>query len=103
MIRVLIDPQDMTLDVSGHAEYGNAGKDIVCAAASMLGYTLLARLREVNGVAYAHADSGSMTIRADKCRDYAVYRIMQEAFETVRAGYELLARQYPDNVDVVTK
>ena len=103
MIRARIDTQALTLDVTGHAEFGNVGQDIVCAAASMLGYTLLARLREIGGVAYARADSGCMTIRAAECRDEDVHRSMREAFETVRAGFELLAHQYPENVEVACK
>lgn len=40
MINITIDPEQFELKISGHANYDEKGKDIVCAAVSILFYTL---------------------------------------------------------------
>ena len=40
MINIEFNPNTFTIDVTGHAEHDEKGKDIVCAAISTLFYTL---------------------------------------------------------------
>ena len=40
MINITFNPETFTLDVTGHAEHGKKGEDIVCSAISTLFYTL---------------------------------------------------------------
>lgn len=98
MIRVCIDMDACTLDMDGHADYGDVGQDIVCAAASMLAYTLIERARELTNNIYAHAESGRLHLHADPDLDSCI--LLRSAFETVRAGFDLLERRYPGHVQV---
>lgn len=92
----------LVLDVEGHAQYAPKGKDIVCAAESMLVQALGAMLAGMGEQALEEFDvsgkkgSGCTTITAmprKGCEDR-----VKGAFECVRAGFDLLARQYPQNV-----
>ena len=40
MIKVTYNPAEYRMEVQGHAEYAEYGKDLVCSAASMLTMTL---------------------------------------------------------------
>lgn len=96
----------LRLVVTGHAGYGEPGKDIVCAAESILVQGLacaLAAMDEtvledfsVEGV----AGSGCAVITATPTPGgFARVRGM---FETACMGFLLLARHYPQNVRVLT-
>lgn len=101
MIRVRIDVDNLTLNMSGHAGYGPAGSDIVCAGASMLAGTLAAyissRGREEDIFAL-HMEDGAcaVALRPDSpmAADYYV------VFAAIREGFELLESRYPDHVQV---
>ena len=90
MIRVRFDGAQMT--VSGHAGYAPAGRDIVCAAVSALVYALAGRLRETGRLERFQSAPGYAEIAGtgDCVREFAL----------VRCGLALLARQYPDRVEI---
>ena len=94
-------PRSLRLDISGHAYSGQAGRDLVCAAVSALGYTLA---RAIQGLDEAGAlYGGSCTGQAGKMRlSVRPRKEMQDvarlAFETVCGGLELLAENYPEYV-----
>ena len=108
-IKITDNPKDMIvrLEVSGHAEYAEEGKDIVCSAVSMLTYTVAQLIHEMKSfgklekeptVKMNHGDS---VIEA-KCRKGVYYfydakRIMRYA----KSGYRLLQRDYPDHVKLI--
>lgn len=46
---------DNTIEITGHAGYGKKGKDIVCSAVSILTYTLLTNLIDIQGVKVQNA------------------------------------------------
>lgn len=96
MIRVYLDTEALTLEMNGHADYADAGQDIVCAAASMLAYTLLERARELHAEVHASIDGGRLSLRCGAVM--ANHPLLWAAFETVRAGFSLLARKYPEHV-----
>ena len=54
MITVVIgrseDGRIRSLEISGHSGYAESGKDIICAAISMLGQTTIASLKELTGL-----------------------------------------------------
>ncbi len=60
MIKVRIESDSegniISFEMSGHADYRPHGEDIVCAAASVLGYTALRALIEVAGVNETNLD-----------------------------------------------
>ena len=101
-----------SVEMTGHAMTGEAGEDIVCAAASMLAYTL------AENVARAY-NSGMLRSRPTltledghaliKCAARAKRRdgaqggfqgTVAMMYTVIRAGFELLERQYPDSVRV---
>ena len=102
MIRVEVDPASLALHMQGHAGYDQPGKDIVCAAASMLALTLAIRCRELaepGEIALEQLDSGEAHIViAPKEGREAVYT---ETFRTIRSGLEALSAKYPDCVRFV--
>lgn len=86
------------LTMQGHAEYAEAGRDIVCAGASALLHSLVATLRllEVPHL-QAHLADGRARVscRIDSVTVHALY------YQTL-VGLILLQQEYPDNIRVNT-
>ncbi len=99
MTRVWFDEKAASLRIyiSGHADYDHHGNDIVCAAASALGFALLGFLEDRDGgevdCDYL-AESGRLDITATKTPE------TETAFELTMIGLMQLARKYPENVRV---
>ena len=89
------------LTVTGHARSAEPGKDLVCAAASILAYTLAANVANM-------ADNGQVrqpVIKTDKgdaeisCNPrHNIKASVTLIFDTVCAGFELLAHDYPEYI-----
>lgn len=103
MTKVLLDQRRNYFGVIGHSGYGEKGKDIVCAAVSILTYTIFVNLRimELNKLIK------DLDISIDK--DRALAEVRFEADENyndgidvlLRAlcvGFKILEEDYPDNV-----
>ena len=86
MTLVKYEPQLPEMLFSGHAGAGKAGQDPVCAALSMLMYTLLEAL-PAEGIQRQLAD-GYCRVRGG---ERAVY-------DVIAAGLRLLAEAYPTHV-----
>ena len=92
------------LTVRGHAGYGEYGKDIVCAAASMLAYTagyMLVQAEErgeARDVVTVY-DSGTAQISA-RAANAACARRLERSFADICAGFRVLAKWEPDAVRV---
>lgn len=87
------DRQFSGFQISGHAEYSEAGSDIVCAAVSALSQTALLGLLHYmpNDVTYQiDKENGFLTVRVRKCCDAS-----QIIFHTMVLGLEQIAQQYP--------
>ena len=92
----------MTLKLCGHAGAAERGRDIVCASASILAYTL------AEAVCRAY-EKGKLkrkpTIRLNE-GDILVtarpkgseYDELKTIYKTIEGGYELLMRDYPQNI-----
>ena len=69
MIKVIIETDDkgniISYEMSGHADFAPHGEDIVCAGASILGYTALRSLLEVVKV-----DESSLSYKVDNDKGY---------------------------------
>ena len=94
-VRIGLHRNEISLNMQGHAGYAEAGKDIVCAAASMLFCLCCERANALaTGVRYVHGSGyGDLTCKADDMEAVT-------AFETLFRGFELLAEQYPEHVKV---
>lgn len=84
----------------GHAGYSD-GDDIVCASCSILAYALaenVLRMQDELRTSDVSIGDGEMTICAGP-RSKRLDIIM----DAYRAGYELLAQKYPQNVSLIPK
>ena len=89
------------LTVTGHARSAEPGKDLVCASASILAYTLAANVANM-------ADNGQVrqpVIKTDKgdaeisCNPrHNLKASVTLVFDTVCVGFELLAHDYPEYI-----
>lgn len=93
------------IHISGHAEnpYPDIQGNLLCASISILAYTLMQTVRDLEA-------KGSLKRYSESCKDGEV-RVIAEPeywavnqFETkidvIKTGYELLERQFPDMVRV---
>ena len=101
------DKRECSLLVEGHAGQAEVGKDIVCASASILAYTIA---QIIKGMEH-HGDlvepptldleSGDAIIVCRAKDDYLFSEMMQDFF-VIRTGYQLLAHNYPQYVQIIT-
>lgn len=98
------NPDSITLKLSGHAGAAEAGKDIVCASASILCYTVAqtalfmyeqGRLRREP---YIKLDKGESVVTMRPKKDS--YAEALHSFFIAEVGFSLLAQSYPQYVDV---
>ena len=94
-----------TLNVVGHAEYDEPGKDIVCAGVSALVYAAVKavdRLQEQNRLKSAptlHLDEGYACISAAPLP--GAKKELRIALNTVFDGLYELAKAYPDRIKII--
>lgn len=86
------------LTLEGHADYAETGKDIVCAAVSILVTSLAAMLDYFDDdFEKAVVEEGNVDIRFNAgIADPFADTVFQMAME----GFELLADKYPDHVSI---
>ena len=101
MVKIVYHRDLNRVTVEGHAKSGEAGHDLVCASASILVYTLASFVENMKraGQVYnptAEIKEGDAVIY---CSPPTKYRSsVTLVFDSICAGFELLARDYPDNV-----
>ena len=109
MLKVLISIEEgniLGLRLKGHAEYAEVGKDIVCASASILAYTMAQLVKEAEHRGYLKApakirlEKGDTLVACEPKKE--AMNAVQDAFFFAKTGYELLAHNYPQYVEVIT-
>ena len=100
MIKIIYvaDPEGgkLTMRAEGHAGYAPAGQDIVCAAVSCLMQTLAYSAAEderTSSCIYQGKDGPAVSVETGDSV------LMRDKFELVADGLDLLAEQYPENVN----
>ena len=89
--------EKLSLRLEGHAGYAEHSKDIVCASASILAYTL-ASIVEIHGFdVNINLESGNTNIEC-RCTDHPMMDVIRDAFNFAYVGYALLQRNYPQYV-----
>lgn len=107
MIRIAIYRRnnDLTLQLTGHADSAPIGQDIVCASASILAYTYAQRAMTMqrNGLLARKA-----VIKLDEGNALVTIRPKQETMAdalstliTIQTGYQLLAKDYPEYINLI--
>ena len=101
MITVKYHSKHCRVTVEGHAQSCEAGHDIVCAAASILTYTLAANVQSMEAAGRVREvklklEPGDAEI---SCKPVHKYKAVAElVFSSVCAGFEILAANYPCNI-----
>lgn len=96
-----------SLHVKGHAGAAEVGKDLVCASASILAYTLgqsvefLHREGKVNKPKLSLKE-GDATIRC-RAKDDIAFAELSNVYWVIENGYLLLAKNFPEYVEIVNK
>lgn len=106
MIKVTFttEGKKLSLRLEGHAGYAEHGKDIVCASASILAYTVAQFVMEAenNGdlisPAKVQIGSGDTAIMCEPSDD--AYNAIQNVYLFAKMGYVLLAHNYPQYMEI---
>ena len=82
--------------IVGHAGCGTVGNDLVCAAVSMLWYTLIGKLEKDNVTFRYVEDEGycEMWMKQKDNKDVGI------VLDTIMCGLDLLQQNYPKNIFV---
>ena len=109
MINVTFRSHDPTrylrLTVKGHAGQADRGQDIVCASASILAYTVAQIVKtmehhgDFKGKPLVELGNGDATIVC-RCKNDDLYAEAAHTFFVAQVGYQLLAHNYPEYVDI---
>ena len=101
MIRIVYRRDKHAVRIRGHAGSGEAGHDLVCAAVSILAYTLascVVSMEETGEATDSRAVlcSGEAEIVCTPTKEMSgeVTRVM----DAICGGFEILAGEYPENV-----
>jgi uncharacterized protein YsxB (DUF464 family) len=89
------------VEVSGHANSGEVGHDLVCAAASVLLTTLAFFARNTleakqSERVFLKLNSGDGEVECEAKTPYKPSIAL--VFDAICGGFEILARDYPDNI-----
>ena len=100
MTLVIYEPEGPALEFIGHAGAGLCGQDPVCAALSILMYTLI----EAVPTAAVTSGDGYCRIDAASCRpESSVKQNARASFDVVLGGLRLLAGSFPQYVRLEEK
>jgi uncharacterized protein YsxB (DUF464 family) len=100
MIKIEFNPKTFTIDITGHAEHGKKGEDIVCSAISTLFYTLGQALYEskhmmAEDIVFSDEDGNGHL----SCKPKAEYEAnVSLIFWTILTGFDLVVENYRKNV-----
>lgn len=104
MLKIKVVKSTYKIEMEEHAEYAEKGKDIVCAAASILLYTLADTIDRSEKMLW-----NKPRIRIDEQKVKAFVQCVPKPeyegnialiYQTVLNGLQLLAAEYPENVSM---
>ena len=108
MIKVIFekseDGKTLILKVTGHANQAEVGKDIICASASILAYTVaqivtsMSNEKKLRKKPTIRMEEGDACITCKPARPH--YNEAYNAFCVCQVGYALLAHNYPQFVEI---
>ena len=106
MIRAVYHREQNKIVIEGHAYSGEPGHDLICASASMLVYTLAASVESMKK--HGHITSAVIDLKDGSgivgCEAYEQFKAaITLIFDSICAGYELLAANYPENISYEIK
>lgn len=106
MVKIFISltREHLSLAMRGHAGCAENGRDLVCAACSILAHTLCkmvgdgARKEMFYTAPITHIASGEALIACAPRADF--YEEMLHAYYMAQVGLSLLQREYPDSIEL---
>ncbi len=98
MIKVTYYRSYHRVKITGHAGSADTGKDLVCASASILAYTLAANVANMADAGQVrapvlHMNEGDTEISCNPRHNLKASVTL--VFDSICAGFELLAHDYP--------
>jgi uncharacterized protein YsxB (DUF464 family) len=101
MITVVYHRDLNRVTMEGHAQSAEIGQDLVCASASVLMYTLASFVENMKKARQAYSPTvvlkeGDALISCSPPNRYK--GAVTLVFDSICAGFELLAHDYPDNI-----
>lgn len=97
-----VNRNGLTVKITGHAESAEKGKDLICASASILFYTLVENVdrmqRESKCKAQIKALEGDAEVKVIASPDY--HDEVTKVINTIMVGYEILAEEYPEYLSI---
>ena len=101
MIKVIYHRDLNRVSVVGHAMSAEKGQDLVCASASILIYTLASFVENMKDAGQVYNPTvelkeGDALISCSPPNKFK--KSVTLVFDSLCAGFEILARDYPDNV-----
>ena len=98
MVVARYNREECTLTVKGHAQSAPKGNDLVCAAASILGFTAIACVRNNQERFKPRILQQGDTLRIECEPGRSFVTPCRRMLDTIFTGYEVLASAYPNNV-----
>lgn len=101
MIDIVYDRMRLRLTADGHSGFAEAGQDIVCAAVTILVYTLAAAVGNMDAAGQARGSSVELgsghaeIVCAASPRWHACAKMI---CDQICAGFDILRQMYPDRV-----
>ncbi len=92
---IKINYQNKIIIVTGHANYDDYGKDIVCASASSIIYTTINGILSINAKALLVEDQKDLKITI-LSEDKITLKLIDSMFSLL----EELVKQYPNNIKI---
>lgn len=101
MIKVIYHRDRNRVSVTGHAESGEAGHDLVCASASILCYTLASFVNNMKIARQVYNPKselreGDALISCEPPNKYK--NSVTLVFDSICGGFDILAKNYPDYI-----
>lgn len=107
MLNITVNSKEHKFRMTGHANFAERGKDIVCSAASILFYTACETVKMIEDDAFESEpmfnidDSGEGVTAFIECKPKEDYiAVIDTIYQTIFIGYKLLAEGYPNNVQI---
>lgn len=96
-----------SVEIRGHAEYGESGKDIVCAGVSTIAYTMANYMKSSKAVSHPQIeDDGNFYMRCTLGNKKGKgIKKSREALRAIEKGFYLIEQEYPNYVrtEILTK
>ena len=90
--------RDTTMTIAGHAKSADKGQDLVCSAASILGFTLIASVADSEDKFMPILSQKDGELRVECRPGKSFVTPCRRVMDTIFTGYEILANDYPDHV-----